>query len=275
MSSQNDDPNEIAPAEVLPVRNDYPMLKNPMAMQKVLSRIDEVMGGHQFSPRMLSRIKVPNGDDSDFKIETPTGVERRASIVGTIVAFRAARAYWKRPYGSGGRMGPPDCSSKDGFIGEGDPGGDCTSCPMAAFNTARAADGSAGAGQACKELREMLILLPGQILPHLLAVPPTSLANFTKYSLNLLSGSLDYWAVVTRLTLEAATSVGGIKYPRIRFQLHSKLPENDTAAFEPYHERMRGLLKPMVMDATAYEISDPGARGEPAQAAQTNDDVPF
>ena len=269
----NPNEDEGAPSEVLAVRKDFPMLKDSRSMQKVLARIDETLGGHQFSPLMLSRIKVPSGDDRDFKIETPTGVERRSSIIGDIVAFRAARAYWQKPYGVG-RSGPPDCSSKDGFIGEGDPGGDCTTCPLAAFNSARAADGNAGPGQACKELRQLLVLLPGQILPHLLAVPPTSLANFTKYSLNLLSGGMDYWAVTTKLTLEPATSVGGVPYARIRFQLHSTMPESDALALAPYHERMRGLLKPMVMDATAYEITGESDR-PPPMTFRHDPDGPF
>lgn len=264
------DQDEVATGEVLAVRKDYPMLKDSRAMQKVLARIDETLGGHQFSPLDLSRIKVPAGDDHDFKIETPSGVERRTAIIGTIVAFRAARAYWQKPYGVG-RSGPPDCSSKDGFIGEGNPGGDCTSCPLAAFNSARAADGSAGPGQACKELRQLLVLLPGQILPHLLGVPPTSLANFTKYSLNLLSGGMDYWAVTTKLTLEPATSTFGVHYAKIRFQLHETMPESAALTIAPYHERMRGLLKPMVMDTTAYEISEAAIEGE---AGGPRDDDP-
>jgi hypothetical protein len=282
MNSQNDN-DDTKSTEVIAARKDFPMLKDSTSMQKVLARIDETLGGHVFSPRMLSRIKVPSGDDHDFKLETPSGVERRSSIIGTIVAFRAARAYWKKAYGIG-RVGPPDCSSRDGFIGEGDPGGDCPTCPLAAFNTARAADGSAGPGQACKELREMLVLLPGQILPHLLAVPPTSLSNFTKYSFNLLSASMDYWAVTTKLTLEPATSTGGIHYARIRFQLHSTMPEKEALAFSPYHERMRDLLKPMTMDTTAYEITGAGVPAEPGPyrepdetrpPAADNDDVPF
>ncbi|HXA25627.1 MAG TPA: hypothetical protein VNW90_25390 [Acetobacteraceae bacterium] len=267
MNPQNDDNQTI---EVPTVRKDYPLLQ-PGAMRKVLALIDENLGGQQFSPRSLARIKVPSGDDRDFKVETPGGVERRSSVTGVITAFRQARAYWKKPFGVG-RVGPPDCSSKDGFIGEGDPGGNCTDCPMAAFNSARAADGSAGPGQACKDLRELLILMPGQMLPHLLAVPPTSLANFTKYSLNLISAGLSYWTVTTKLVLEPATSTGGVPYAKIRFQLYTALPESESAILAPYHERMRGLLTPMTVDTTAYDITG----GEADQDQEDNDpDRPY
>jgi hypothetical protein len=246
------------------------LLKEPHAMQKILKLIDENLGGQALSPLNLSKIKVPSGDDNQFKVETASGVERASALIGVVTAFRAARAYWKRPYGTG-RSGPPDCASKDGFIGEGDPGGSCPDCPLSAFGTARAADGSAGPGQACKELRQLLVLLPGQMLPHLLAVPPTSLPNFTKYSLNLISAGLSYWTVTTRFTLEPATNAGGIQYARIRFTLYRSLPDSEAERLAPYHDRMRSLLAPLTLDTTAYEIS-PGT--EEGREPSSND-APF
>jgi hypothetical protein len=292
MKTMNANHEKKPATEVLAARQDYPLLTNPHAMQKILRLIDENLGAANFSPLSLSRIKVPSGDDNQFKVETASGVERHVTVTGVITAFRAARAYWKKAYGTG-RMGPPDCSSRDGFTGEGSPGGDCTACPLAAFGTARAADGNAGPGTACKELRQLLILLPGQMLPHLLAVPPTSLANFTKYSLNLISAGASYWTVTTRLTLEPATNAGGIQYARIRFALYGSLPEAEAERLAPYHERMRSLLAPLVVDTTAYEILPEPAgaattatgqlpeppRDTPAQAAGpgggADDDVPF
>jgi hypothetical protein len=268
MSNPNDE-NTL----VRGVRKDYPLLENPQAMPKILRLIDENLVGGNFSPFNFSRIKVPSGNDTEFKVETASGVERHSSLTGVITAFRAARAYWKRPYGTG-RSGPPDCSSKDGFLGEGDPGGRCTDCPFAAFGTAHSPDGSGGPGTACKELRQLLVLLPGQMLPHLLAIPPTSLANFTKYSLNLISAGASYWAVTTRMALESATSQGGVPYARIRFTLYGSLPDNEAQLLAPYHERMRGLLAPLVLDATAYEIGP--AEGAPAETETAPDaDRPF
>jgi hypothetical protein len=267
MKPKND---ETQQGEVLALRKDYPLLTDPGAMRKVLALIDENLGGQQFDPLSLSRIKVPSGDDREFKVETASGVERASAVIGMITAFRPARAYWKKPYGSG-RVGPPDCSSRDGFMGEGDPGGRCTECPMAAFKTARLPDGSAGPGQACKDLRQLLILLPGQMLPHLLNVPPTSLGNFTKYSLNLISAGLSYWTVTTKLTLEAATSVGGVNYGKIRFTLYESLGEPESQTLAPYHERMRDMLTPMTLDTTAYEITGQAEDG----SFETDEDRPF
>lgn len=258
-------------AEVIAPRRDFPLLEDPQAMTRILRLIDDNLAGQTISPLNLPRIRVPSGDDYQFKVETATGVERRATIVCVITAFRTARAYWIKPFGTGRGSQPPDCSSKDGFTGEGNPGGDCTQCPFAAFGTARMADGSKGAGTACKELRQLLVLLPGQKLPHMLSIPPTSLANFTKYSLNLISASASYWEVTTKMTLEPAFSTGGVAYARIRFQLWSHLPETQAAAVVPYHDRMRALLAPVTVDTSAYEVVDAERTGNP----EPSEDMPF
>jgi len=245
--------------EVIAPRRDYPLLSDPQAMQKTLRLIEENLGGQKFSPLNLSRIKVPSGDDDRFKVETASGTERQAVIVGVITAFRQARAYWAKAYGTGRGQQPPDCTSHDGFTGIGNPGGDCTTCPLAAFGTARQPDGAQGAGQACKELRQLLILLPGQKLPHMFGIPPTSLQNFTKYTLSLTSAGESYWTVTTRMTLEPAYNAGGVRYARVKFALHGSLQENEAAALAPYHDRMRMLLAPMAVDATAYEVIEDAA----------------
>lgn len=275
--------------EVAQPRRDYPLLESAQAMNKTLRLIDENLGSQKFSILNLSRIKVPSGGGLEFRVETASGIENARTVVGVITAYRQARAYWQKAFGSGKGKQPPDCSSKDGFTGEGRPGGDCTKCPLAVFGTARLPDGSQGAGQACKELRQLLILLPGQMLPHILNIPPTSLGAFTKYSVNLISAGSAYWEVTTKLTLEPAVSTGGVDYARINFALYSQLPESQSTLLEPYHERMRGFLTPQVVDATAYEILEPGDTREPEREPElpegpnpqteeggaSPDDIPF
>lgn len=273
----NNSNEEESRGELMRSDRSYPVLANPQSMEKILKLIDENLAGTKISPLNLMRIKMPTGDGNEFKVEMASGIERHASITCVITAFRQARAFWRKPYGTGRGNQPPDCTSKDGFTGEGDPGGDCTACPMAAFGSARAADGSQGAGQACKELRQLLVLLPGQQLPHMLAVPPTSLSNFTKYSLGLISGGRSYWTVTTRMTVEPAFNAGGIPYGKIRFTLYGDLNDRQAELLAPYHQRMRDLLTPSTVDATAYEVIEaapPEALRE-AQRPPEDDQIPF
>lgn len=283
--------NEEQKTQVIAPRRDYPLIESQQTMRRALALIDENLGNQKFSILNLSRIRVPSGGALEFRVETASGIENHRTLTVVITAYRMARAYWRKPYGTGKGKQPPDCSSKDGFIGEGDPGGDCAECPLAAFGTAQLPDGSQGAGQACKELRQLLVLLPGQMLPHLLNIPPTSLQNFTKYSMNLVSAGTAYWGCTTKMTLEPAISTGGVDYARINFTLLKPLADQQTANLEPYHQRMRAFLTPMTVDTTAYEIVEPEAEAgrqltleeagtplaenEPGPEGRNPDDAPF
>ena len=263
----------VTPGEVM--RQEYPLLASPDTVNRVLRLVRENLGVAQGGaiPQLdifkLPKITNPVAGDTDFKVETATGVERAHVLTGVIVAFRQARVYYKRPYGAGQAKQPPDCSSRDGFVGEGDPGGDCTICPLAQWKSA-----PTGGGQACKEKREMLLLLPGQMLPHLLSITPVSLDNFLKYSLNLISAARSYWEVVTRITLEPSITASGMPIARARFQLYNRLSAEQASMLEPYHRSMLEMLTPMTVDTTPFEIVEqPGAaENAPPPGA---DDAPF
>jgi hypothetical protein len=255
----------------------YPLFA-PDAIAETLALIDENLGSEAFNPLMFPRIRVPSGGGLEFRVEGASGERSARTLDGIIMATRHARAYWKIPYGrKGAGKKPPDCTSTDGFRGVGDPGGPCADCPFAQFGTATNPDGSKGTGQACKDLRQLLILLEGEALPHLLSVPPTSIRKFTSYTMNLTSARTRYWGGVTRLSLERASSEGGIDYARIDFKLIVKLDPALGATIAPYHHRMRELLVPAVVDTTAYEIVDEGVEAPPPPGPDERnpDDIPF
>jgi hypothetical protein len=263
------DPTTKSGVEIMP-HLDYPLIESDEAMAKVLRLIDENLGPQKFSVLNLSRIKVPAGGGAEFRVESASGAELMRQISAVIPAFRQVRLFYQKPYGTGTGKKPPDCTSNDGFTGVGNPGGDCLRCPNAAFGTSINPDGSRGTGQACKEIRQLLVLLPGQLLPHILNVPPTSIRNFMQYSMNLISAGVMYWGVVTKLSLEPATSTSGIDFARISFSLERRLEKEQVAMLEPYHQRMRGFLQPMIVDATAYEIN-----GEKSEQESADSEVPF
>lgn len=254
--------------DVIAQDQEFPLLKTPEAMGRIIRLIDENLGGQKFNVLNLPRIKMSK-ETGLFQIELAGGMETERNLFCVITAFRPARIYWGRAYNPAQGKQPPACTSMDGFVGVGDPGGNCAECPWAQFKSARNPDGSQAAGQACKELRQMLVLLPGQMLPHRLDVPPTSLQGFTKYSLNLVYSGDAYWGVVTKLGLEIVPS-GGYPVARVLFSRHKQLDPDETQILAPYHERMYGYLRPAAVEAEAYEIDDerPGGPRNP-------DDVPF
>ena len=266
MTSNADlNPESIPPQRAAPT-SEYPLLESPQAMQNMLRLIAENLGRQKFDILSLPRIKVLK--DGIFQVETAAGMEPAKALNSVITAYRQSRIYWGKPY-SGASKEPPSCTSTDGFIGVGDPGGACEKCPFKEFNTARNPDGSLGAGQACKELRQMLVLLPGQMMPHRLDVPPTSLKNFNKYAFTLVSAGVLYWEAVTRLGLEMGSSSSGMSVARVTFALAKRLTADQSRIISPYHEKMAGYLAPMTVDADAYEITE-GAPGP-----NNPDDVPF
>jgi hypothetical protein len=184
-------------------------------------------------------------------IETANGEQSAKDVEAIVLAFRTARAYWMK---KGGGKKPPNCSSTDGIHGVGDPGGECSQCPYAKFGSATHADGSQGAGIACKEMRELLVLLPNETLPHRFSTPPPSVSKFGQYQFMLVSKQVPLWGAISKLSLERATSAGGIDYSRVRFRLGLQLRLPLQRILDPYRRRMAALFMPSAVDATAQEI---------------------
>lgn len=65
-------------------------------------------------------------------------------------------------------------------------------------------------GKACKESVLLFLLRPNTILPLLVRVPVTSKARFLRYTTRLAGALTPINGVVTRITLEQATSKGGV-----------------------------------------------------------------
>ena len=257
----------------------YPLL-NHARMKSTLALIEENLGNQNFSIQNLPKIRVPSGGTMAFRVTTASGDEELVKLIeGVIVATRAARVFWENPFGSGAGKRPPDCTSNDGYIGTGRPGGECARCPNAAFGTALNPDGSRGKGQACKQVQQILFLLPDALLPHLLSVPPTSGKNFAQYTLTMLSAGAAYWTAVTKLSIEKATSSGGIDFGRIVFRMGKRLNASEQATLDPYHQRMRELLKPSVVDTSAYEIvqenSEPESSPDEPASEGADNEIPF
>jgi hypothetical protein len=257
--------------EIMPPASAYPL--ETRAIDQVLALIDENLAGRPLNVLEFPKIKLLGGGALNFRLEGAGDDETPKTIEGIMVAYRAARIYWKRPYGGkGGSKKPPDCTSTDGFVGIGDPGGECAQCPFAKFGSAvNALDGRPTNGQACKDVRQALVLLPGHILPYLLNVPPTSVKNFNQYTLTMLSTGTRYWAAVTRFSLERASNEDGVDYAKILFRLEHRLSIEEQRALQPYQERMKEILTPSIVDASAYEIIDNEKNG----GAPTDSDVPF
>jgi hypothetical protein len=249
-------------ALVAPASSRYPILQ-PTSTGEMQEIMNANVGPHGFSLGDLDRIKVPAGGATSWTVTTLDGDSMVKEFEGIIVAWRVARAYWKISLNEGGGQRPPDCVSKDGFRGVGEPGGDCQKCPLAKFGTS-----GKGAGQACKMVRENLILMPDSTVPVLLRVPPTSLRPAQRYFLRLMSARVPSWGVITRFRLETASNKQGTQYSRIIFELAGQLSAGEREIMRAYHGKMTGALE------GADVAQDFGDDLSPAEEASTND-IPF
>lgn len=213
------------------------------------------MGGSGLRPFDMERIKVPAGGTTTWEIPTLEGTINTRELEGVILHWRDVRAYWSMR-GSGNA--PPDCSSDDGEVGMGNPGGPCDQCPFSQFGSGRDDTGNPTRGQACKSMRLLFILRPQCSLPDALFLPPTSLASARKYFFRLTANNLRFMDVVTRVMLEPAKNQFGKAYSRAVFSVVRRLDENERFMARKLAEIMRPGFSKVVIDQNEFDSSSNG-----------------
>jgi hypothetical protein len=190
----------------------------------------------------FERIKIPSAGSTMFEVPTedPAEPETVKEFSAVILYHHTLFSYYRSKY-TGGNT-PPDCASIDGVSGEGDPGGDCDSCPNNKFGTGE--NGS----KACKNRRRIYVLREGEIFPMLLSLPTGSLREFTRYLKRLLSKGRKSNSVVTRFSLKKATNSTGIAYSQAQFALDRVLVPEESAIIEKLTEQVKAYSQSVAFD---------------------------
>lgn len=123
------------------------------------------------------RVKIPGGGVPQFEMpgddpEHPTFADK---LEGVILYNHMSNAYWA-PGSEYSDDTPPLCRSADGKIGYGEPGGVCAACEFNEFGS-----DENGSGKACKNMRMLYLLRSGEMMPIVLALPPTSIKPFREF----------------------------------------------------------------------------------------------
>lgn len=226
------------------IEKDYPVL---VPGSKAAQLIAANTIGESIDVTDLDRIRVPAGGGLAWTVPTASGEDSVKNLEGVIVHVARRRAYWADPEPKGT---VPDCYSKDGVTGIGTPGGNCDSCPMNAFGTAVRPGGAAGRGKACKEMRLLFLLRPGENLPAVVVVPPGSLKGVKSYLLKLKA---PFWRLITRLTLTKAQSKDGIAYAQIKPEMVSDLGVEAAGPIKRFADQMRSLFEGVKVDRELYD----------------------
>jgi hypothetical protein len=198
------------------------------------------LGQMQLSPYDFARVTIPTGGGTQWALESLEGVQMTPEIQGVIVVTQDARSYFKLPFGAEEKR-PPDCSSRDGLTGIGDPGGECLPCPLNQWGS-----GPAGRGKACREGKQLFLVRGSEILPELLQLPPTSLKACRQYLLRLTGSGIPYYGAITAITLERTKSGGGVAYSEARFRFLRRLTPEEIGKLERLHGLCASMMQRVI-----------------------------
>ena len=176
-----------------------------------------------------------------------SGDEPQKELTGIILDYTTPRAYWDTPDPVEGT--PPACMSTNSIISQ--DGKACAHCP---YNDFGSKDGETNA-KACKESVLLFLLRPDNIIPLLVRVPVTSKSRFLKYSTRLLSTLTPISSVVTRITLEKATSKSGKPYALFHFEAVSTLSTEDASHAKEFGRRFMEIVNASDIEPALSEAS--------------------
>ena len=179
-------------------------------------------------------VKSPSGGSTVFSVPGLSGDEVEKELTGIILDYTTPRAYWNSPDPVEGT--PPDCLSQNSIISH--DGKACAHCP---YNDYGSKDGETNA-KACKESVLLFLLRPDNIIPLLVRVPVTSKSRYLKYATRLLSTLTPVSSVVTKITLEKATSKGGKPYALFNFEAVEKLSPEEAAQAKTFGQQFMEIV---------------------------------
>lgn len=223
-----------------PVNSSYMALNG-----NALDIIRENLKSQPMTYDLFDVVKSPSGGATVFSVPGLAGDEAEKELTGIILDYTTPRAYWTSADPVEGT--PPDCMSADSIVSH--DGKPCAMCP---FNDFGSKDGDSNA-KACKESVLLFLLRPNSIMPLLVRVPVTSKPRFLKYMARLVGTLTPISGVVTKITLEKATSKGGKPYALFNFNAVSVLSPEETALAKEFSRQFTEMVN---LDAIAPEMAE-------------------
>lgn len=227
---------------LVPTNSDYIALNN-----NALDIIRENLKSQPLSFDFFDVVKSPSGGSTVFSVPGLAGDEAAKELTGIILDYTTPRAYWDTPDPVEGT--PPTCLSQNSIISQ--DGKACARCP---YNDFGSKDGDSNA-KACKESVLIFLLRPNNIIPLLVRVPVTSKPRFLKYSTRLLSSLTPISSVVTKITLEKATSKGGKPYALFNFEAVGMLSSEEAAQAKKFGQQFMAYVESANLEPEFAEAS--------------------
>lgn len=267
-TSKNETPTGLVP--VTDAQQRFPALLPDVAREMAVAAAEN-MNGAGVTILDLPKVSVPAGGGTTWQREdfvtgeTIKGDELRGIIVGVV----PQRAYYSKSFDETGGGSPPDCSSMDGVTGRGSPGGNCGSCPLAVFGSAKN-----GRAQACTQMTRVALLEEGATFPLIVNVPPSSSKALKNYNLGLSTRSIPRSKMVTSLTLQGTKNADGIPMAVIRFQAAGMLSQEDWLAVKDYEAAIQPFLSSIKPEDGIYEAQAADGYAPAPHSPEAEDQAP-
>jgi hypothetical protein len=186
----------------------------------------------------FDQIKVPGAGGLIWELpgETPDEPETAKEFRAVILCHHPVNTYYKDKYTGGNN--PPDCGSTDGHVGIVMDTGEVVRCKDCTYNEFGSGENGA---KACKQKRRLYLLREGEVLPVVLTVPSTSVGDYAKFVMRLLSKGQKTSSVVTKFSLKKAQSSTGIAYSQVVYSVDRVLTSTELASIEKMSEQVKRL----------------------------------
>jgi len=226
-----------------PVTSDYVALSH-----NALEIINENLKNQPLSFALFDIIKSPSGGATVFAVPGLSGEEAEKELVGIILDYTTPRAYWDTPDPVEGT--PPNCWSRDSVISH-----EGQSCAQCQFNDFGSRNGGETNAKACKESVALFLLRPDNIIPLIVRVPVTSKMLFFKYTTRLAGSLTPISGVVTKITLEKATSKQGKPYALYNFEAVGALSPEEAVTAKAFGQKFMEILNTADAAPIMQEVS--------------------
>ena len=220
---------------LVPVQSGYVALTG-----NALGLIRDNLKNQPLSVRLFDIVKAPSGGSTVFSVPGLAGDEAERELTGIILDYTTPRAYWDNADPVEGT--PHVCLSHNSITSQ--DGKVCAHCP---YNDFGSKDGESNA-KACKESVLLFLLRPDSALPLLVRVPVSSKNRFLKYSTRLLSTLTPISGVVTKITLEKATSRAGKPYAVYNFEAVNVLAPEEAAQARAFAKQFMEIVSAAEVD---------------------------
>jgi len=176
---------------------------------------------------------------------------------GVVVFKQKTQGYWQKD------VKIPACSSQDGVIGQDKEcvNHQCISCSLNQWGSGRTEAGEETRGKACKTIRRMFVVKPGEALPSVVSFPPTSAKAYDEYFSGRVQRKITDVSREVIVTLHPEKGGSGFLYAVAEFKLGDEVPMEDRIEYAKMRDAVVAAAAKAGVTEEDYEIA-PGAEAE-------------